>query len=109
MDKTPTTNYGINMISLTDNPNFVIPKDGTYLVQTYSVYGPGFKHSHWLTTYVSKHENSKTGVWHNSYSCSGTVTHVSEQPLKCEETSEEKKTRFQTLIEKIKNKYANTI
>ena len=100
MDNTSTSNFGINMISLVDNTTFVVPRDGTYLVQTYSVYGPGFKSTHWLTTHVSKHQNLKTGIWHNSYGCNGVVTHVSEQPLKYEENSEEKMLRTTEFMEK---------
>jgi len=94
--------FTINMISLVEMPDFLIPRDGHYLVQTESEYGPNgvFKSIHQFSTRVTKHQNQKTGKWHNSYGCNGNVTHISDTPLRYELTDEEKKEKIKSSLNK---------
>lgn len=77
--------YSIEMVSLEEIPEFVVPNDGTYLVQTKSEYGLGqtkFVNTHFLSTHVNKHYDNKRNKWINTFHCSGKVTHISRNPLK---------------------------
>lgn len=78
--------YQIDMISIIDNPNHIIPSDGKYLVQTYSEYKAGNtiqQNIHWLSCYGQKHFDEKKKMFYNTFSVTGQkVTHVSLMPLK---------------------------
>jgi hypothetical protein len=72
----------ITLIDLKENPHFVVPEDGSYIVRRPStitgVSTDIFK------CHVKRHKDTKRNIWLNHYDCNDTdqITHVSSQPLK---------------------------
>ena len=78
-------NMNIPLIDLTKDPDFIIPKNGKYLVRRTSttdktVQG-SFTSTDWFSCRVTKHYDEKKKVWKNSFDCAATVTHISTLPI----------------------------
>lgn len=77
--------FFIEMINLEQNPNFVIPKDGKYLVRREATTDKSVNGSYRSVNYfdcrVTKHFDEKKKIWKNSFDCAGIVTHISPEPL----------------------------
>ncbi len=78
--------FFIELVSLAENPNFVIPKDGKYLVRretcTDKTVNGVYRSVNYFDCRVTKHFDEKKKVWRNTFDCHGLVTHVSPEPLK---------------------------
>lgn len=76
----------LQLIDLSEDPNFVIPRDGKYLVRRETTSGKsvnGIHRSvHYFDCHVTKHFDEKKNVWRNTFDCHGLVTHVSSEPVK---------------------------
>ncbi len=69
----------IELISLIDTPDHVVPEDGHYIVKTISTGPLGI--IHFFGTNVTRHQ--KNGNWYNSFGCSNqVVVAVSKFPVK---------------------------
>jgi len=72
----------IELVDLKENPHFVVPVDGNYLVRRPSdITGVS---TDYFKCRVKRHHDTKRNIWTNSYDCNGVdrITHVSSQPLK---------------------------
>jgi hypothetical protein len=72
----------ISLVDLKENPHFVVPEDGNYLVRrTNSISGVK---TDYFNCRVKRHHDTKRNIWLNHYDCNGAdrITHVSSQPLK---------------------------
>ena len=106
MLNTPETKgYSIDMISLSENPEWLIPKDGKYLVQTVAELTIAKTKSYGLFAItVNKHYDEKKEKWYMTFGCTNQqVTHVSAQPFQYNETTEEKLLKINKLLGKYEN------
>lgn len=97
-----TTGYSLDMICLTENPTWLIPRDGKYLVQTVAEHSLSKTKSHNLfATTVNKLYDEKKGKWHMAFGCTNQrVTHVSAQPFSYNETTQERTIKINNLLGK---------
>lgn len=73
----------INFVSVVDNPHWTVPTEGTYLVRvTRKIKGTNYVSNKYFDTIVNRKFDSSKNIWHNTFGCSGTVTHISSQPIK---------------------------
>lgn len=76
----------ISLVNLSENPHFVVPADGKYLVRversTDKTVNGHYKSVDFFSCRVKRHHDIKRNIWLNSYDCVGTVTHVSSQQIK---------------------------
>lgn len=99
--------YSIDMVCLAENPEWLIPRDGKYLVQTVAEHELSKTKSHGLfATTVNKHYDEKKKKWYMTFGCTNQrVTHVAAQPFSYHETEQERKIRTNKLL----GKYEDTI
>jgi hypothetical protein len=78
-----TTGYSLDMICLAENPTWIIPQNGKYLVQTVSENSLSKRKSYNLfATTVNKSFEEKKNRWHMTFGCTNQrVTHVSAHPF----------------------------
>jgi hypothetical protein len=94
--------YSIDMLCLVENPEWIIPRDGKYLVQTVS----NRKSHNLFVTTVNRHYDEKKKKCYMSFDCNNqVVTHISAQPFSYQETNQE----IITGINKLLGKYEDTI
>jgi hypothetical protein len=73
----------INLISVEENPHWVVPKDGIYLVRvTRKLRNSPHTINKYFDTDVTRKFDTSKNIWHNSFGCFGTVTHISSQQVK---------------------------
>jgi hypothetical protein len=97
-----TTGYSLDMISLAENKEWFIPRDGKYLIQTVSEskFHPN-KTYNLFATNVTKTYDEKKGKWHMSFDCNNqVVTHISAQPFSYNETEKERTIKNNKLLGK---------
>jgi hypothetical protein len=76
----------ISLVNLQENPHFVVPQDGKYMVRvtrtTDKTVNGHYTSVNHFDCRVKPHLDTKRNIWLNSFDCTGTVTHVSSHPLK---------------------------
>lgn len=72
----------IELVDLKENPHFVVPEDGNYLVRRPSTVTS--VSTDYFKCRVKRHHDTKRNIWLNHYDCNGVdrITHVSRHPLK---------------------------
>ena len=76
----------LSLVDLKENPQFVVPEDGKYLVRvertTNGTVNGKYSSNAYFDCRCKRHFDNKRNVWTNSFDCTGEVTHVSITPVK---------------------------
>jgi hypothetical protein len=68
----------IEMINLLEQPNYIVPESGKYLVRVERKINNLYKTVSFVDIYVQTHYDEKKKCFYNTFDCRGDVTHISK-------------------------------